>query len=512
MLIHPASRHRSIPLDPARPLLARGFRPDRATISAAAGCVTPCPGTRSNATPGSLTGRGSTSASTYSSGSALTFLLDLVHFGVPTWLPDAFADAGFSHALERFARAFGGTLCRPDPDRLPDQRAPDHLPVLWRHRSLAALRPRTEQLHDRAVPGRARLLPRHPRAARNRCPACEILVSDSLEVAVTYEDSDETTSPFLRESLRADVARRMHRRHIVTDLILGRVDGRHPLAAGCRSTVSRNFDLHWFQRNAQTLDIIGLDYYEHTEVELYTTPGGLLPPTRAPARRWGCTAPRRTTGIMYHIPLMITETSVGRRTMAIRSPGWKTASRDVRRLRAEGFPVVGYTWWPVHRPPGLGWRIAAPDRAHSSRRHLPARTPPRRPARTCPHRPARRLPRTDCRRQIARRGRSSKPRRSANTARPGPRRRTNGGPGAARLAHHRPWHCSLERCSGSAHSTFSAAFPAPSGALRRTATSGARARITRAPAWISIRSVRNLFTLSLHLPAALEDDPNAAGR
>jgi beta-glucosidase len=274
----------------------------------------------------------------------ITFLLDLVHFGTPAWLPDAFADADFPSALERFARAFGeryaGRIEYVCPINEPLITALFCGDIgLWPPygkglRNYMTVLSRVAQGFCRAT-----------RVLRELIPGVQILVSDSLEVAVTYEDSDETTSPFLRESLRADVARRMQRRHIVTDLILGRVNSRHPLAGWLERHGFSDFDLHWFLRNAQTLDLIGLDYYEHTEVELYTTPEGyyrqrkLDPPLglyRAAQDYWS----------QYHIPLMITETSAG--GADVDKIAWLEKSvHDVRRLRAEGFPVIGYTWWPV---------------------------------------------------------------------------------------------------------------------------------------------------------------------
>ena len=237
--------------------------------------------------------------------------------------------------------------------------------------------------------------------ARKRCPAWRSSSRDSLEVAATFEDSDETTSPFLQESLRADVARRMHRRHIVTDLVLGRVNGQHPLLPWLQKHGFSDFDLHWFQRNAQTLDIIGLDYYEHTEVELYTTPEGyyrqreLRPPVglyRAAQDYWD----------KYHIPLMVTETSVGGHDGD--KIAWLERSvADVRRLRAEGFPVIGYTWWPVIDH--LDWDGALLHQTghiHPVGIYRLERRAGGTPG-THPHRPARRLPRVDRGRQRGRR-------------------------------------------------------------------------------------------------------------
>lgn len=271
-------------------------------------------------------------------------MVDLAHFGVPTWLPDAFADADFPGALERFARAFGEryaarikVVCPINEPLITSLFCGDI--GLWPPygrglNNYMTVLSRVAQAFCRAT-----------RALRATIPGVEILVSDSLEVAATFEDSDETTSPFLRESLRADVARRMHRRHIVTDLILGRVNSHHPLLPWLQKHGLSDFDVHWFQRNAQTLDIIGLDYYEHTEVELYTTAEGYYRQRelRPPVGLYGAA---QDYWNKYHIPLMVTETSLGGHDGD--KIAWLERSvADVRRLRAEGFPIIGYTWWPV---------------------------------------------------------------------------------------------------------------------------------------------------------------------
>ena len=274
----------------------------------------------------------------------ITLLLDLAHFGTPTWLPDAFADVDFPVAIERFARAFGARyagrvrcVCPVNEPLITSLFCGDI--GLWPPYGRGL--PNYMTVVNRVAQGASRAI----RALRETMPGVEILISDSLEVAATFEDSDETTSPYLKESLRADVDRRMHRRHLVTDLILGRVDQRHPLAGWLQKHGFSDFDLHWFQRNPQTLDVIGLDYYEHTEVELYTTPEGyyrqreLRPPMGLYQAAQGYWA-------KYHIPLMITETSVGG-TDEDKIAWLDKSVHDVRRLRAEGFPVIGYTWWPV---------------------------------------------------------------------------------------------------------------------------------------------------------------------
>ncbi len=277
----------------------------------------------------------------------LRLMVDLAHFGTPVWLPDAFAEPLFPEAIARFARAFGeryaGRPCIPTV-------CPVNEPLITAlFCGDIGLWPPYGRGLDNYMTVLSRLaqgLVRGIQALRETMPGVEIVVCDSLEIAMTREpESSEKTSPFLRESLGADVARRVERRHIVTDLVLGRIDDRHPLHGWMRRHGFPAFDLKWFSRNRQTIDLIGLDYYPHTEVELFTTPEGYYR-QRLPEPPIGLFHGAQDYWNRYGIPLMITETSVGGND-ADKLAWLHRSVDDVRRLRAEGFPVVGYTWWPA---------------------------------------------------------------------------------------------------------------------------------------------------------------------
>ncbi len=93
-------------------------------------------------------------------------ILDLVHFGTPTWLPEAFGDVEFPHALESYTEAFANSVSQYYPFCLPGQRAANHLLILGRYWTLAATwsgtrilrtcpitsRPRPEPLHSHVAP------------------------------------------------------------------------------------------------------------------------------------------------------------------------------------------------------------------------------------------------------------------------------------------------------------------------------------------------------------------------
>jgi beta-glucosidase len=277
----------------------------------------------------------------------IQLIVDLVHFGVPAWLPDAFGDLLFPDALEAFSREFGRRYRG--------------------HPAVASVCPINEPLVTAFFAGDAGLWPPHGtglqgytvilsriaqalsrsiRALRETMGEVEIIHCDSLEVAKTDEpDSSEKTSPHLTESLGADVARRMERRHIVMDLVLGRVGPKHPLRQWLLGHGLPLYDLNWFLRHPQRVDVIGLDYYFHTEVELYTSPEGYY--RQRPARKpYGLYRATQAYWHRYHLPFMITETSAA--GSDAQKVAWlQRCVEDVRRLRADGFPCIGFTWWPL---------------------------------------------------------------------------------------------------------------------------------------------------------------------
>jgi glycosyltransferase involved in cell wall biosynthesis len=274
-------------------------------------------------------------------------MVDLVHFGVPIWLPDAFGDLLFPDALESFAREFGRRYRG--------------------HPAVASICPINEPLTTAFFAGDAGLWPPHGmglqsymvilsrlgqalsraiKALRETMGEVEIILCDSLEVAKTDEPgSSEKTSPHLKESLGADVARRMERRHVVMDLVLGRINARHPLHHWLLQYDFPLYDLNWFLRHPQRIDVVGLDYYHHTEVELYTSPEGYY--RQRPARKpYGLYLAAQAYWHRYRLPFMVTETSAAGADSA--KLAWlQKCVNAVRRLRADGFPCIGFTWWPL---------------------------------------------------------------------------------------------------------------------------------------------------------------------
>jgi len=274
----------------------------------------------------------------------VNLIAGLTHFGTPTWLPDAFGDVEFPAALERFARAFGkryaGVIHSVCPLNEPQNTAlfggeyglwPPHGRGLGAYMAVLS---QVAQGMNRAI-----------FALRETMPGAEIVSCDPLEYAFTDDDANQNSSPFLMEPLRVDVARRMQRRHVALDLVMGRVDENHELRPWLIEHGFSRFDLNWLARNPADVDVIGLDYYPHTETEICISADGHYR-RHIPEQPVGLYRAARDYWLRYRRPLMITETSV---TGSEEDRGWwlEYTLFEVRRLREEGIPVIGYTWWPV---------------------------------------------------------------------------------------------------------------------------------------------------------------------
>src|SRR5205085_5305399 len=103
-------------------------------------------------------------------------------------------------------------------------------------------------------------------------------------------------------------------------------------------------DLKWLERHAAGVDIIGLDYYKHSEMEMYLCGEEIR--QRVTPKLAGLYPAARDYWERYHLPLMVTETNYYGDDAERRDWLEKTV-RDVQRLRADGIPVIGYTWWPL---------------------------------------------------------------------------------------------------------------------------------------------------------------------
>jgi beta-glucosidase/6-phospho-beta-glucosidase/beta-galactosidase/glycosyltransferase involved in cell wall biosynthesis len=262
----------------------------------------------------------------------IDLMLDVMHFGTPTYLKQAVGDPEFPEALERFA----GEMVNRYRDQVKIW-CPFNEPLVsalfsgdlgfWPpyHRKWRGYMPvlsRVVQAVSRGI-----------KAIRTAMPEATVLLCDASENFKTREPG-----------LQAETKRRNLRRFIVMDLLTGRVDRDHPLYTWVHSYGMSELDLQWFRENPQQPDILGLDYYPHSDWQLETKVG--IVKQRRADNPIGLHGAATQYWDRYGIPLMLTETSIDGKP--INREIWleKTVD-DIRQLREEGVPMLGFIWWPL---------------------------------------------------------------------------------------------------------------------------------------------------------------------
>jgi len=259
-------------------------------------------------------------------------LMDVMHFGTPLWLKQAVGDPEFPESLARFAEALVTryreqikTWCPFNEPLVSALFSGDFgfwPPHQRKWRGYMPVLSRIVQAVSRGI-----------RAIRKASPEATVLLCDAAE-------SYKTRSP----ELKAEVQRRNMRRFLVMDLLLGRVDKHHPLYAWVTSYGLSELDLEWFKTHPQSPDVLGLDYYPHSDWQLDMQGGGV--------RQRRAESPVGLYGVAsaywqrYGIPLMLTETSI--EGQPINREIWLEQNVDhIKRLREEGVPMLGLIWWPL---------------------------------------------------------------------------------------------------------------------------------------------------------------------
>lgn len=170
-----------------------------------------------------------------------------------------------------------------------------------------------------------------------------MLVSTLPDVCLIHVDAAEKHRATDSESAaHAEFGNNM--RFLVQDLVLGQVDRQHALYDYLRAGGASRKRLEWFRRNPGRIDVIGLDYYSHCELEwcvegrIYPnrTPEGLVPTALEYAER-------------FRLPVMLSETNI--RGYVHDRISWlkfmvEQCEEIETKLNRQGISFEGFCWYP----------------------------------------------------------------------------------------------------------------------------------------------------------------------
>ena len=262
-------------------------------------------------------------------------IVDLVHYGLPPWIENAFLNPDYpQHVAEyasRVAERFKGRIHAYTPLNEPRITA-------WYCGRIGWWPP-----FRHGWTGFVEVMKGVCRGIVATVEALQAVDPEILPVHVDATDLYVTTNPALNDEAQ-------HRQELVflaLDLISGRVTTEHSLYGWLVEHGFTTSDLEWFEAHAVRLPFIGINLYpmftykvlsrsarSRLRISMVYAGGQLIDDLSA--LYW----------TRYRAPLFISETaSTG---SVRRRQEWLDASVEaVRRVRASGVPLIGYTWWPM---------------------------------------------------------------------------------------------------------------------------------------------------------------------
>ncbi len=254
------------------------------------------------------------------------------HVSFPDWLTHGFVTDGFA---ERYAE-FVGEVARRYPWVRRYTVFNEPLPTTV-FASLMGIWPPFHDSDDQFVAmvrqvGRAICLASEELRRRN--PRVQLVHIDTAEAHHAAERSQERFAEFLSE-----------RRFLFHDLILGRIDRQHALWPYLSRHGFTPDDAAWFAHHAAPFDVLGLDYYAHSEMEW-----------RPDRKRGGAyhvvaTDPHGFAEIAsdyidrFGVPAILGETNI-RGTVADRISWLRFMVEQCEQVVASGRPLEGFCWFP----------------------------------------------------------------------------------------------------------------------------------------------------------------------
>jgi beta-glucosidase/6-phospho-beta-glucosidase/beta-galactosidase len=272
----------------------------------------------------------------------ITPIIDLMHYGCPYWLRREFAAEEYPAAVAAYAAAFARRYAGR---------------VRW-------YTPLNEPLVNALMCGKRGLWPPYLRVDSGYIRIMLQLVRGILRTVAAIKAIDpqaimvhvEATgiSQAMHDDLQGLATEDQYRGYLSCDLLTGRVDADHPLYPWLLQNGATAGDLAALARQAIPLDVVGMNFYpQWSTKEVYRDARGRVMRRVSERTGAGFADLIRNFHARYQAPILITETSAKDSETA--RAAWLAASvAAVKQVRAEGVPVLGYTWFPLFTM--IDWR------------------------------------------------------------------------------------------------------------------------------------------------------------
>jgi len=223
----------------------------------------------------------------------------LHHVSLPDWLTDGFANAEFPDVYVRFVEKVARRYEWAEHYTVVNE----PLPTLVLCALTGAWYP-----HRRSE---ADFIAMAVNVSRAICRTTVALQNINSRIQLVHVDACEHHRALDDESL-SWVQHVNHRRFLFHDLILGHVATGHPLLPYLETHGFTEQDRCWFQEHPVNIDLLGLDYYAHSEMEWAWDANA-----KSAMLRFPCEQPRGFAEVAgdyverFHLPVLLTETNIG---------------------------------------------------------------------------------------------------------------------------------------------------------------------------------------------------------
>ena len=271
--------------------------------------------------------------------SGLHPIVDLMHYGCPLWLEREFDSNDYPQAVA----AYGEAAAARYGDRVR-MWTPMNEPLLTALFCGLEGRWPPALTHDR---GFVRIAGQVARGVVETQDAIAAVAPESVFVHV------EATFRYSGTPVDQEQAFILEERNwLICDLLVGRVDHTHPLWEYLARWGFEEGQAEYHLANTAVPDILGINYYPHLTTRA-------LCPDGTSRYDWSGTEGFEELAqkfyARYRLPLFWTESSVAGSVEA-RLEWLDESVALVERLRQEGIPLVGYTWWPLFSLVDWGYR------------------------------------------------------------------------------------------------------------------------------------------------------------
>jgi beta-glucosidase/6-phospho-beta-glucosidase/beta-galactosidase len=285
--------------------------------------------------PGELDWRWTDEVIPYMVERGITPIIDLIHYGCPFWLRREFSNEDYPEAVARYSAAVAERY--------------KHL-VKW-------YTPCNEPLVTALLCGRQGAWPPYLHGERGYVRMVMQLTKGMIKTVQAIKQVQPEARMVFVEA--ASITRAAHpdfapvaeeyrlKGFVFFDLLTGKVNPEHPLYGWLVSNGARPRDLEKIAQEPVNIDVMGLNFYpQWSTQELYYDEHGKVASRSTEHDGSGFGDMVEDFYRRYGVPVMITETSA-KDSEEVRSAWLRASLAMIKQLRANGVPVLGYTWFPM---------------------------------------------------------------------------------------------------------------------------------------------------------------------